>query len=286
LADKLYRQEVQEAEEDYKRRAIQQKDQRKPIIGDGLNSHRRSVTIDPAVTYHSDHASLDITHSAIPQVLPRSDAQHRNDPVGPDEEGNKPLPSTPAGPAVADTTLPMPYWYESIAHAFYTLGLVVGNLISQFISSILIFILGFFHCAITGILLVIATIMDFVTTLMRIFFNLITCHFVASDWGWEWSHLTRAWQWGRKSTWVWDFIAKIRPAADEVTEEKVAKRRSLHEARKEEYKLEQDLKAQEKQGQGSTRPRSANRAGAMGRVYDHRSMDVDLEKGNGPTRAS
>ena len=64
----------------------------------------------------------------------------------------------------------------------------------------------------------------------------------------------------------------------EERDEKVAKRLSLHEARKEEYKREQEEKAQ-MQGTGPVIP--ANKRHGVAALYGGRSMAYDLEKGYG-----
>jgi hypothetical protein len=166
---------------------------------------------------------------------------------------------------------------ETIGHAIWTLSITVGHLIGTAATSILIFILGLIHCIMTGVLLVIGTVFDGLTTILRILFNIFTCHFQSGEWGWEWTHLTRAWQWGRKSQWVWETVGRVNTETEE-RDEKVAKRLSLHEARKEEYKREQEEKAQ-MQATGPVVP--ANKRHGVAALYGGRSMAYDLEKGFG-----
>jgi hypothetical protein len=133
----------------------------------------------------------------------------------------------------------LPYWTESVYHALYGLTINVGNLIGTFAASILTFILGIFHCIATGVLIILAALADGLTTLLRMFFNMVTCHFGSGDWTWEWRHLTHVWKWGRKSTWVSDFVQHVSLGTVAERDSRTAKRNSIHEARKEEYKREQ-----------------------------------------------
>lgn len=167
---------------------------------------------------------------------------------------------------------------ETIGHAIWTLVITFGHLFGTAATSILIVILGLIHCIMTSILLVVGAVFDGLTTMLRIFFNLITCHFQSGEWGWEWTHLTRAWQWGRKSQWVWKCVGSVNTETEE-RDEKVGRRLSLHEARKEEYKREQEEKAQ-MQAQSQLPP--ANKRHGVAALYGGRSMAYDLEKGYGP----
>jgi hypothetical protein len=133
----------------------------------------------------------------------------------------------------------MPYWAESIYHAMYGLAMNVGSLIGTFAAAILTFLLGIVHCIITGVLVVLAAVVDGLTTMLRIFFNIVTCHWSSGDWSWGWRHLTHVWNWGRKSKWVFDFVTHVSPPQESDHDARIAKRNSIHEARKEEYKREQ-----------------------------------------------
>ena len=251
---------------------------------------RRSVTINPEVTYQSPPITSPPAAHIAPARQSRSRPASQVGPRSTSYHEAKSLPLPPAQPNYPhiDSDIPhTPYWMENIAHTFFTLGLLLGTLISSVASSILVFILGLVHCIMTGVLLVVGTVIDGLTTILRIFFNLITCHFASGDWGWEWTHVTRAWQWGRKSRWVWEFVGRVSAETTEGNHERAAKRRSLHEARKEEYKREQEEK-----GEPTSLQRSASRAAVMGNPYARPSMDVDLERGTrrgitaGPNAAS
>jgi hypothetical protein len=273
------------SEEDYRRECLRTGEP----VGD-INFHvntagrnRRSVTINPEVTYRTPPISPPPIAHVAPARQPRPRPASHQGPRPTSYHEAKPLPLPPTQPDYPhfDPDIPYrPYWMENIAHTFFTLSLLLGGLIGTVISSILIFVLGLVHCIITAVLVVVGTVVDGLTTILRIFFNLITCHCGSGDWGWEWSHLTRAWQWGRKSRWIWEFVGRVSPDTKEGNEERAAKRASVHEARKEEYKREQEEK-----GEPSSLQRSASRAAALGNPYARRSMDVDLERGTGRANA-
>jgi len=246
-------------------------------------SNRRSVTIDSDIVYVSEPTYSTMSCPPPVHIPPHRRSQSfKHGHQDPGHDHSKPLPSPPhpRGPhdtSPLDPNLQPPYWMESIGHAIWTLGITVGHLIGTAATSILIFILGLIHCVMTGVLLVVGAVFDGLTTILRILFNIFTCHFQSGEWGWEWTHLTRAWQWGRKSQWVWDTVGRVNTETEE-RDEKVAKRLSLHEARKEEYKREQEEKAQ-MQGTGPVIP--ANKRHGVAALYGGRSMAYDLEKGYG-----
>jgi hypothetical protein len=261
----------------------------KPKSGQLPAANRRSVTIDSDVVYVSEPSYTDITSPPPTHIAPGRSRSFRSGPHASGHDGSKPLPvpphpQGPNGSSPLDPELQPPYWMETIGHAIWTLGLTLGHIFGSFATSILIFILGSFHCIMTSVLLVVGAVFDGLTTMLRIFFNLITCHFASGEWGWEWTHLTRAWQWGRKSQWVWQCVGRVNTESGE-REEKIAKRVSLHEARKEEYKREQEEKALE---QGQTQVAPANKRFGNGILYGQRPMVVDVEKGlgRGPEQAS
>jgi hypothetical protein len=244
---------------------------------------RRSVAINPEIEYVSNPTYSSITSPPPAHIaLPRHSGLFRPSPHHAEYDGTKPLPAPPHphgpyGPSPLEPELQPPHWMETIGHAIWTLSITVGHLIGTAATSILIFILGLIHCIMTGVLLVVGTVFDGLTTILRILFNIFTCHFQSGEWGWEWTHLTRAWQWGRKSQWVWDTVGRVNTETEE-RDEKVAKRLSLHEARKEEYKREQEEKAQ-MQATGPVVP--ANKRHGVAALYGGRSMAHDLEKGFG-----
>jgi hypothetical protein len=244
---------------------------------------RRSVAINPEIEYVSNPTCSSITSPPPAHIAPpRHSHLFRPSPQHAEYDGTKPLPAPPHphgpyGPSPLEPELQPPYWMETIGHAIWTLSITVGHLIGTAATSILIFVLGLIHCIMTGVLLVIGTVFDGLTTILRILFNIFTCHFQSGEWGWEWTHLTRAWQWGRKSQWVWETVGRVNTETEE-RDEKVAKRLSLHEARKEEYKREQEEKAQ-MQATGPVVP--ANKRHGVAALYGERSMAYDLEKGFG-----
>lgn len=244
---------------------------------------RRSVAINPEIEHVSNTTYSSVTSPTPAHIAPlRHSQSFRFGPHDAVYDGTKPLPAPPQprgphGPSPLDPELQPPYWMETIGHALWSLGITVGHLVGTAATSILIFILGLIHCIMTGILLVVGTVFDGLTTMLRILFNLITCHFQSGEWGWEWTHLTRAWQWGRKSQWVWETVGRVNMETEE-RDEKVAKRLSLHEARKEEYKREQQEKAQ-MQSAGPVIP--ANERHGVAALYSGRSMAYDIEKGFG-----
>jgi hypothetical protein len=197
---------------------------------------RRSVAINPEIEYVSNPTYSSITSPPPAHVAPpRRSHLFRPSPQHAEYDGTKPLPAPPNphgpyGPSPLEPELQPPYWMETIGHAIWTLSITVGHLIGTAATSILIFILGLIHCVMTGVLLVVGTVFDGLTTILRILFNIFTCHFQSGEWGWEWTHLTRAWQWGRKSQWVWETVGRVNTETEE-RDEKVAKRLSLHDAR-------------------------------------------------------
>ena len=244
---------------------------------------RRSVAINPEIEYVSNPTYSSVTSPPPAHIAsPRHSHFFRSNPQHAGYDGTKPLPAPPHshgpfGPSPFEPELQPPYWMETIGHAIWSLSITFGHLIGTAATSILIFVLGLIHCIMTGVLLVIGTVFDGLTTILRVLFNIFTCHFQSGEWGWEWTHLTRAWQWGRKSQWVWDTVGRVNTETEE-RDEKVAKRLSLHEARKEEYKREQEEKAQ-MQGPGPVVP--ANKRHGVAALYGGRSMAYDLEKGFG-----
>ena len=245
--------------------------------------NRRSVAIDSDVAFFSEPLYPTVSPRQPAHVAPARHSQSFNyDPQYNAHHATKPLPmpphlSDPHGSAPRDPESQPPYWMETIGHAFWTLGLTLGHILGSFASSIIIFILGSIHCILTSVLIIVAAVSDGISTMLRFLLNLITCQWQSGDWGWDWTHLTKAWQWGRKSAWVWEFVGRVHPETDK-REEKIAKRVSLHEARKEDYKREQEEKAME-QGQGQ--PIAGNKRYGNAALYGRRPMVVDIEKGNG-----
>lgn len=172
--------------------------------------HRQAPAAEYQVRYEPASAPAPAPEVQVPQraVLPatRYSRPHSRPPI-------LPVHHLPAPTETDVTSEAAPSHQSDCFSAVYLvlhdLILTLGHLCGTVASAILIFLLGITHILLTSLFLIASIVGDFITILLRYFFNLITCRYDAQSWKWEWTFTSQVWEWGRGSLWVWRVVGSV-----------------------------------------------------------------------------